>query len=64
MKKIKNLISKPIKFIKSIINELFILSGLSFILIATYEINVVAAMYLLGAVLISFGLFLAFTRRE
>lgn len=61
---IKNFISKTTKFIKNIINELFILSGLSLITYATYLINTIAAMYLLGAVLILFGVFLAFTRRE
>lgn len=62
--KSKKIISKTTKFIKNIINELFILSGLSLIVVATYQINVLAAMYLLGTVLILFGLFLAFTRRE
>lgn len=61
---IKKLISKTNKFIKSIVNEFFILSGLSLIVVATYFINVIAAMYLLGTVLILFGLFLAITRRE
>ncbi|MCM3396792.1 hypothetical protein M3638_02925 [Oceanobacillus profundus] len=61
---IKKLISKTTQFIRSIINELFILSGLSLIAYATYVINTIAAMYLLGAVLVLFGVFLALTRRE
>ncbi|WP_303447203.1 hypothetical protein [Oceanobacillus profundus] len=61
---IKKLIRKTTQFIRSIINELFILSGLSLIAYATYVINTIAAMYLLGAVLVLFGVFLALTRRE
>lgn len=61
---IKKLISKITKFIGNIINEFFILLGLFLIVFATYIINVIASMYLMGAVLILFGLFLAFTRRE
>lgn len=61
---IKNLIKKSTQFVKNIINEFFILSGLSLIVATTYLINKIAAMYLLGIVLILFGLFLAWTRRE
>lgn len=61
---IKKLISKTRKFIGYIINEFLILSGLSLIVYATYRINLIAALYLLGVVLILFGLFLAWTRRE
>lgn len=64
MKFTKNLISKTTEFIKDIINELFILSGITLIVVATYQLSAIAAMYLLGVVLILFGLFLAFTRRE
>jgi len=53
-----------LKKLKNFIEEICIIIGLSFIVAATYKINVIAAMYLLGAVLILFGLFLAFTRRE
>lgn len=63
MKKLKKTISKATKFIGNITNEFFILSGLSLIVYATYRINTIAAMYLLGAVLILFGLFLAWTRK-
>lgn len=64
MHKIKKIISKTSKFIGNITNEFFILSGLSLIVYATYRINLIAAMYLLGLVLILFGLFLAWTRKE
>lgn len=64
MKLIKNLISKSTRLIKNILNEFLILLGLAFIVTATYLINFIAAMYLLGVVLILFGLFLAWTRRE
>lgn len=58
------IIGKLYSFVKSIINEFLILLGLSLIVTATYLINIIAAIYLLGVVLILFGLFLAKTRRE
>lgn len=64
IKKIKNFISDCSNFFKSIINEVFILTGLFLIVYATYRINTIAALYLLGIVFILFGLFLAITRRE
>jgi len=50
------------KVIKSTIEEIFILIGLSLIVYATYLINVVAALYVAGTVLFLFGLFLAMTK--
>ncbi|RKD26693.1 hypothetical protein BEP19_15915 [Ammoniphilus oxalaticus] len=60
---IKKITSKCKNLIGNIINEVFILSGLSLWVAATYQINLIAAMYLLGVVLILFGLFLAWTRK-
>lgn len=69
MKKIKSVL-KALKtvpktinnVIKNTIEEIFILIGLSVIVYATYLINLVAALYVLGSVLFLFGLFLAFTK--
>lgn len=52
------------KKLKNFIEEICIIIGLSFIVAATYLINMIAAMYTLGAFLFLIGLFLAFTRRE
>lgn len=60
----ENLISNTSKFIGNIINEFFILCGIFLLVFATYTISVVASMYLLGAILILIGLFLAITRKE
>lgn len=59
----KKNIKKSMKFTENVISEFFILSGLSLLIYATYRINLIAAMYLLGIVLILFGLFLAWTRK-
>jgi len=61
---IKKLIKKINSFVKSIINEFFILLGISTVVYATYRINLTAAIYLVGVLFILFGLFLAWTRRE
>ncbi len=64
MKLIKNLISKSTQFIRNIINELFILSGISVVVYTTYTLDETLGKYLIGLLLILFGLFLASTRRE
>lgn len=63
MKKLKKIISKAAKFIGNITNEFFILSGLSLLIYATYRINLTASIYLMGVLLVLFGLFLAWTRK-
>lgn len=64
MNKLKKTIRKAIEFIGSITNEFFILSGLSLLIYATYRINLTASIYLMGVLLVLFGLFLAWTRKE
>jgi len=61
---IKKTIKKLNSFVGKIINEFFILLGLSTIVYATYRINLTASIYLVGVLFILFGLFLAATRRE
>lgn len=59
---IKTKIDKKIKSIKQFISqnteELLMFSGLFFILCATYLINYIAFLYVLGFILIGFSLFL------
>lgn len=61
---IKKIIKAYSSFVGAIINEFFILTGLSIIVYATYRVNTTAALFLLGIVFVLFGLFLAWTRRE
>ncbi len=64
MNKLKKTIRKASEFIGSITNEFFILSGLSLLVYATYRINLTVSIYLVGVLLVLFGLFLAWTRKE
>lgn len=57
-KKITNLNTKIKQFIGNNIVELCILGGCFFILYATFLINYIAFIYLLGVMLFGFGVFL------
>jgi len=61
---IKKSINKFNSFVKNTINDFFVLLGISIVVYATYRINLTAAIYLVGVLLILLGLFLAWTRRE
>lgn len=64
MRRFKKKITKITSIVKNIINDFFILLGISTVVYATYRINLTAAIYLVGVLLILLGLFLAWTRRE
>lgn len=61
---IKKIIKAFKSFVGSIINEFFILLGVSTVVYATYRISLTASIYMVGVLFIFFGLFLAWTRRE
>lgn len=43
--------------------DYFIISGLSLIVIATFKINIIAALYCLGFILFALGVFFAVTKK-
>jgi hypothetical protein len=53
-----------IKFIGTFTAEIFFVAGCFFVVLATFEISRTAGFYVLGAVLLTSGIFFANTKRQ
>lgn len=64
MRKIANILHQLFQTWRKYLDDQFILLGLALIVYATYRINLTAAIYVAGVLLIGFGVILGLTGKK